>query len=204
MNRSKEPNLICSVEGGAPVASRIVVGAHFDHAGGDGVIDNWTGAILLPSLAAFMREKPRRHSFHFVGFAAEEKGLLGSSAYLKSMTREERKQIAAVVTMDSLGLTPTKCWPNSSSKELMGMAAQVAYALKREFAGVNLDAVGRTDSVTFHKADIPVLSLHSVTTETLKLINSPQDVWKSLSWRDYYESHRFISALLVYLDQKLP
>jgi Iap family predicted aminopeptidase len=204
VSRSKEPNLICAVDGGEPARGRIVVGAHFDHAGGDGIIDNWTGAILLPSLAAFMREKPRRHSFHFVGFAAEEKGLLGSAAYLKSMTPEERKQIAAVVTMDSLGLTPTKCWPNSSSKELMGMAAQLAYALKTDFGGVNLDAVGNTDSMTFHKAGMPVLSLHSLTTETWKLINSPRDVWKSLSWKDYYESHRFISALLVYLDQRLP
>ena len=49
--------------------------------GGEGVIDNWTGSILLPSLFEFIREKPRRHHFQFMGFAAEEKGLLGSEAY---------------------------------------------------------------------------------------------------------------------------
>jgi hypothetical protein len=58
--------------------------------------------------------------------------------------------------------------------------------------------------MTFHKAGIPVLSLHSVTQETLPLINSPKDVWKSLSWKDYYDTHRFVSALLTYLDEKLP
>jgi Iap family predicted aminopeptidase len=201
---SKEPNLICSVDGSEPDAPKIVVGAHFDHAGGDGIIDNWTGAILLPSLAEFMREKPRRHSFVFIGFAAEERGLLGSSAYLKSMTPEERRQIAAVVTMDSLGLTATKCWPNGSNKELVSMAVQLAHSMKIGFGGVNVDAVGTTDSAIFHKAGIPVLSLHSVTQETWNLINSQQDVWKSLSWKDYYDTHRFISALLVYFDQKLP
>jgi Zn-dependent M28 family amino/carboxypeptidase len=151
-----------------------------------------------------MREKPRRHSFQFVGFAAEEKGLLGSAAYLKSMSREEQKQIVVAVTMDSLGLTATKWWPNSSSKELTSMAVQIAYSMKLGFGGVNMDGVGRTDSLTFHQAGIPTLSLHSVTQQTLGLINSPRDVWTSLSWRDYYDTHRFVSALLVYLDQKLP
>jgi Iap family predicted aminopeptidase len=201
---SKEPNLICAVNGSEPGPRTIVVGAHFDSAGGDGVIDNWTGAILLPSLAEFMREKPRRHSFDFVGFAAEEKGLLGSAAYLKALAPEARKQIAAVVTMDSLGMTSTKCWPNSSNPELMGMAAHLAHAMKVGFSGVNVDAVGMTDSMTFHRAGIPVLSLHSVTQETWRLINSPRDVWASLSWADYYDTHRFVSALLVYLDRKLP
>jgi len=200
---SKQPNLICSSpgEGGG---TRIVVGAHYDSAGGDGVIDNWTGAILMPSLAEFIREKPRRHAFEFVGFAAEEKGLLGSRAYLKALKPEDRKQIAAVVTLDSLGLSSTKYWPNSSSKELASMAAVLARAMKLDFAGVNVDAVGSTDSVTFHTAGIPVLSLHSVTQETWKLINSPYDVWATLKWKDYYDTHRFISALLAYLDQKLP
>jgi Zn-dependent M28 family amino/carboxypeptidase len=201
---SKEHNLICAVEGTDPAAPRIVVGAHYDSAGGDGVIDNWTGAILMPSLAEFIREKPRRHSFHFVGFAAEEKGLWGSAAYLKSLSKEDRKKITAVITMDSLGLTPVKCWPNSSSKEMISLAINVAAALNIRLSGVNLDQVGSTDSMTFHKAGMPVLSLHSVTQETLTTINSARDVWSSLSWQDYYETHRFVSALLVYLDQKLP
>lgn len=201
---SKEPNLICPVAGAKRDSGRIIVGAHFDSAGGDGIIDNWTGAILLPSLAEFVREKPRRHSFEFVGFAVEEKGLVGSRAYLKAIRKEDRRQIAAVITMDSLGLTPTKVWPNSSNTKLMELAWSVASAMKLEFSGVNVDRVGSTDSKTFHDARIPVFSLHSVTQETWKLINSPKDVWRSVSWKDYYDSHRFVSALLIYLDQKLP
>jgi Iap family predicted aminopeptidase len=202
VRRSKQPNIICSSSGQGQ--ARIVVGAHYDSAGGDGTIDNWTGAILLPSLAQFVREKNRRHAFEFVAFAAEEKGLLGSRAYLKSLTPEERKQIAAVITLDSLGLSATKFWPNSSTKELISMAALLAYSMKLEFSGVNVDAVGTTDSATFHKEGIPVLSLHSVTQETWKVINSRRDVRASLSWKDYYDTHRFVSALLMYLDQKLP
>jgi Iap family predicted aminopeptidase len=201
---SKEPNLVCAVDGSGASPRTILVGAHFDCAGGDGVVDNWTGAILLPSLAKFLREETPRHTFRFVGFAAEEKGLLGSAAYLKQLSEEERQRIAAVVTMDSLGLTSTKFWPNSSNQDLVLMGARLAHAMKLDFAGVNVDRVGTTDSMTFHKAGIPVLSLHSVTQETLQSINSSRDVWTSLSWKDYYDTHRFVSALLVYLDRTLP
>ena len=198
---SKQPNVICDVPNQNDEAARkIIVGAHFDTASGDGIIDNWSGAVLLPSLAEFVRRSPRRHSFEFVGFAAEEKGLLGSRAYLKSLAKEERLKVSAVITMDSLGLTPTKCWPNGSSRELMTAAARVAAALKLDFRGVNVDEVGTTDSATFQEARLPVLSVHSVTQETWPIINSKKDVWSAISWHDYYDTHRFLSALLVYLD----
>jgi hypothetical protein len=103
--------MICDVAGSGERPRKIIVGAHFDSVGGDGIIDNWSGAVLLPSLSEFLRERPRRHTFEFVGFPAEEKGLLGSRAYLNSISKEDRAQIAAVITMDSIGLTPTKFWP---------------------------------------------------------------------------------------------
>jgi hypothetical protein len=103
---SKEPNIICGVPGTGESPRKIVVGAHFDTSGGEGVIDNWSGAVLLPSLSQLLRRTPPRHAFEFVGFAAEEKGLLGSRAYLKSIPKQERRRIAAVITMDCIGLTP--------------------------------------------------------------------------------------------------
>lgn len=201
---SKEPNMICDVEGTGEGRSRIVVGAHFDAQGGDGIIDNWSGAVMLPSLVETMRGHPLKHAIEFVAFAAEEKGLLGSRAYLKSIPVEDRKQIGAVITMDSLGLTPTKCWPNGSTRELLVIAAGVAQALQLDFRGVNVDGVGTTDSQVFMDAGIPVLSLHSVTQETFQLINSRKDIWPAVSWKDYYDTHRLVSALLTYLDRTLP
>jgi hypothetical protein len=151
-----------------------------------------------------MRQSPRKHSFEFVGFAAEEKGLVGSRAYLKSLTKEDRANIDAVITMDSLGLSPIKCWPNGSTLRLIMVAKAIADGLKIDFSGVNVDRVGSTDSATFKAAKIPVLSLHSVTQETWQTINSRRDVWSAVSWKDYYDAHKLISALLVYLDQTLP
>ena len=46
---SKLPNVVCVLPGSS--GNVIIVGAHFDHVSkGDGVVDNWSGASLLPSL----------------------------------------------------------------------------------------------------------------------------------------------------------
>lgn len=201
---SKEPNMICRAGGNAEHLRKIIVGAHFDAVGGDGVIDNWSGAVLLPTLFECLGHADRRHPIEFIAFAAEEKGLLGSQAYLKSIPKEDRTQIAAVIVMDSLGLTPTKCWVNGSTRELVVAAAAIAQSLKLDSEGVNVDRVGTTDSQPFKDAHIPVLCLHSVTQATWKLINGPKDVWAIVSWKDYYDSYRLVSAILVYLDHNLP
>jgi peptidase M28-like protein len=58
----KQPNLICVLPGSTD--STIVVGAHFDHVdAGDGVVDNWTGASMLPSL--INPSKTNRDGTHF-------------------------------------------------------------------------------------------------------------------------------------------
>jgi hypothetical protein len=49
VKHSQQPNLICVLPGQSDFT--VVVGAHFDHVtAGDGVVDNWSGASLLPSL----------------------------------------------------------------------------------------------------------------------------------------------------------
>lgn len=201
---SREPNIVCTVAGTEEPRRKIIVGAHFDSIGGDGIIDNWSGAVLLPSLFEFLKSGQRRHTFEFVAFAGEEKGLLGSRTFLNSMDRKDRERIAAVVTMDSLGLTPLKCWVKGSDRELINAGALLAASMRLEFTGVDVQKGATTDSEPFHDARIPVLSLHSVTPEKMKIINGKKDVWAAVSWKDYYDTHRFISALLVYLDRNLP
>lgn len=198
---SPHPNLICRVPAASEDAGTIIVGAHYDSAGGDGLVDNWTGAILLPSLFEMVKSTPTRHRFEFVGFAAEEKGLFGSKEYVRRLTKQERKRVVAVITMDSLGLTPTKIWLTHSDKALVNVCATLADALKLDLQVRNVDRVGSTDSVSFAAARIPVLSLHSITNETLSNINSAKDVWSVLNWKDYYDTYRLVAAMLVYLDE---
>jgi Zn-dependent M28 family amino/carboxypeptidase len=69
---------------------RIYVGAHYDAVKeGEGIIDNWTGASLLPTLYWSLKDKPPKHTFVFAGFADEERGLLGSRSHVKRLGKEQ-------------------------------------------------------------------------------------------------------------------
>ncbi|HBY59381.1 MAG TPA: hypothetical protein DEH78_06135 [Solibacterales bacterium] len=205
VKRSKQPNLICGPAGGSSGKRRIIVGAHFDSQGGAGVIDNWTGAVLLPSLLEFLGSgAERRHEFEFVGFAAEEKGLLGSRTYVEALTAEERARIAAVIVVDSVGLAPVKVWPNRSTPFLVNAAAQVAAGMAIGLEGVNVEKVGTTDSQVFYEAGIPVLTVHSVDQRTILVINHESDTLAAVSWKDFFDTYRMLGALLEYLDRGLP
>jgi hypothetical protein len=56
---SRTANVICTLQGAEE--NSIVVGAHYDKvSNGHGVVDNWSGASLLPSLFQGLKSKPRR------------------------------------------------------------------------------------------------------------------------------------------------
>ena len=85
---SKQPNVICLLPGTSDKV--IIVGAHFDYvSAGNGVVDNWSGASLLPSLYQAIKIEPRKHSYIFIGFTDEEVGEVGSAFYVHQMSKEQ-------------------------------------------------------------------------------------------------------------------
>ena len=115
---SKLPNVVCLLPGTS--GRVIIVGAHFDRADeGDGVVDNWSGASLLPSLFQAVKVQPRKHTYIFIGFTDEEKGEIGSRYYARQMTKEQVAATDAMVNMDTLGLAPTEVWASHSDKTLI-------------------------------------------------------------------------------------
>lgn len=196
------PNVVCVLPG--ETGRTIIVGAHFDKVdAGQGVVDNWSGASLLPSLYQSLANAPRRHKFIFLGFTSEEIGLIGSRYYAQHMTPEERAQTDAMVNMDSLGLTPTKIWVSHSDPALVGDLATVAQQFKLPVEGVNVEEVGSTDSESFAQKKIPHITIHSVTQDTLPVLHTSRDNFDAINAKDYYDSYRLIAAYLVYLDTNL-
>ncbi len=196
------PNLICVLPG--ETSEIILVGAHFDHvAAGDGVVDNWSGASLLPSLLYSLNELPRRHTFVFVSFAAEEQNLVGSNFYAQKLTPEERRKIHAMVNLDTLGLGSTEVWTSHADKPMLDALIAIAHALKLPIQGMNVDGVGSSDSESFAKIGVPRVTIHSLTTETLPVLHSKQDKLSAMKLNDYYESYHLLAGYLAYLDVRL-
>jgi len=116
IQRSSTSNVLGKLPGRGPLASEaVLIGGHYDHFGigapvnGDsiynGAEDNASGtAAVLTAAEAFARSGVRTgRSLVFVGFTAEESGLLGSQA-LVARSAIPLSRIAAILNLDVMNL----------------------------------------------------------------------------------------------------
>ncbi len=201
---SKLPNVICMLPGSSE--NTIIVGAHFDHAdAGDGVIDNWSGASLLPSLYEAVKSEPRKHTYVFIGFTDEERGLVGSRYYATQMTKDQVAMTDAMINMDTLGLGPTEVWADHSDKNLTGALAYISKLLKLPLTGMNVGQ-NSSDSESFADRKIPRITIHSLTQEAwdARILHSSKDRLSAVRFDDYYQTYKLLAAYISFLDQALP
>jgi putative aminopeptidase FrvX len=179
------------------------VGAHFDRVPeSEGVADNWSGASLLPSFYEAVKIDPRRHTYVFIGFTDEEKGLVGSRFYARNMTPEQVSSTAAMINLDTLGLAPTEVWSSRADKRLMHALLTISDHLKLPLKGVNFENVGSTDSESFARKKIPRLTIHSLTqkSEDARILHTSKDKLSAMNLDYYYETYHLVALYLAYLD----
>jgi hypothetical protein len=202
VRKNLPPNLICVLPGQTDQV--ILVGAHSDHVDkGDGVVDNWSGASLLPSLFYSMSATPRRHTYVFIAFTDEEGGMVGSEFYARNLPDVQRTRVSGMVNIDTLGLGPTEVWASRSDNTMLDALAQTAFAMKIPVTAMNVDQVGSTDSESFARFKIPRITVHSVTPETWPILHSSRDKLNAVKLNDYYESYHLIAGYLAFLDTYL-
>jgi Zn-dependent M28 family amino/carboxypeptidase len=98
-------NVIAETPDGDP-NSVVVVGAHLDSVSrGPGINDNGSGSATILEIAETYAAQGResRNKLRFMWYSAEEFGLLGSQAYVTSLSQAARDQIMAMVNFDMVG-----------------------------------------------------------------------------------------------------
>jgi hypothetical protein len=202
VKKNLPPNVICILPG--ETERIILVGAHTDHVEvGDGVVDNWSGASLLPSLLYSLSGKLRHHTFVFVGFTAEEEGMLGSEFYAAQLTKQQRSIMDGMVNLDTLGLGPTKVWASHADRPMLEALARIAAGMQLPIGVGNVERLGTTDSESFARLGIPRITIHTVTPQTWPILHSEKDTLKAIRMDDYYASYRLVAGYLVWLDSSL-
>jgi hypothetical protein len=200
---SKMPNVICLLPGNSDKV--IIVGAHFDRVSeGEGVVDNWSGASLLPSFYEGLKNEPHKHTYIFIGFTDEEQGEVGSRFYARQMTQAQVAGTDAMVNMDTLGLGPTKVWVSHSDKKLTDALIHTANQLHVSVAGVNVEHIGASsDSEQFAQRKIPRITIHSFTQESFnaRVIHTSKDKLSAMRLDDYYQTYRLLAAYVSFLDE---
>jgi Peptidase family M28 len=198
---SKLPNVVCILPGSSEKV--IIVGAHFDRVSqGDGVVDNWSGASLLPSLFQAVNAARRKHTYIFVGFTDEEQGEVGSRFYVHQMSKEQIAATEAMVNMDTLGLASTEVWASHSDPRLFGALVYIAQKLNLPVHAVDVEQVGSTDAEQFAARKIPRITIHSLTQKAWNdhILHTSKDKMSAMQLDDYYQTYCLLAAYIAFLD----
>lgn len=193
-------NVVAYLEGNDPLLKNeyIILGAHYDHLGLDGpgsksdqkktihygADDNASGTAALLEIAEKMaaHKQDLKRSVIFIAFGAEEQGLLGSQ-YFVDNPLVPLSQIKLMINMDMVGrlnnenhvyINGAGTFPNGVSfMQTLGDSLGLTPV-------VHAGSVGGSDHVSFYKAGLSVLGMHTgahpqyhTPEDTIDLINIP-------------------------------
>lgn len=152
-------NLVADL-GGPKDAPLLLIGAHYDQVDvGHGAIDNASGVAAVLELAAVLKATPlAHHRVQVVFWDLEEKGLLGSRAWVATTGREKP---ALYVNFDVFGWGDT-LWMMSPQDDSLLVASLRAASEHEKLAFKPGDKYPPTDHLAFLKAGWPAVSFSLV------------------------------------------
>jgi Zn-dependent M28 family amino/carboxypeptidase len=159
--RARAVNVIADLPGRRGGA--VLLGAHLDSvATGPGINDNGSGSALVLEIARQARRlgvRPRR-GLRFAFWGAEELGLVGSAAYVRSLSTRERGQLLAVLNFDMVGSPNYGRFVYDGDKAPPG-SARIEGLFRAHFAArrQSVEEVlleGSSDHAPFARAGLPV------------------------------------------------
>jgi hypothetical protein len=194
----------------APKPGTILFIANYEHEGsGQSVIDNWSGALMLPFLYHAVSASSRQHTFLF----AEVDGASGAKTFFDSFTPQQRHSIQGVIALDCLGLGPVQFYvsPFDSFTEYNDswLLHQLRQAAIDQRLAQPVSAIpGRWFKVDvtreFRFREIPSIFLHSVNWRTRELPGSGRDTPAAIDPGVYFNTFTLLAGYIIELDQPPP
>jgi Zn-dependent M28 family amino/carboxypeptidase len=141
----------------------VLLGGHLDSvANGPGINDNGSGSALVLEVARQARRLGVRpaQGLRFAFWGAEELGLVGSSAYVASLSGSQRRQLSSVLNFDMVGSRNFARFVYDGDKEPPG-SARIENAFRAYFAAhrqpvEELSLEGSSDHAPFAEAGFAV------------------------------------------------
>ena len=165
-------NVIADSRGGDP-NHVVVVDAHLDAIYGAGILDNASGSATILDIAQMMRKVRPLNKLRFIWFGGEELGLLGSAAYVNSLSPTDLAKIGYDLDAD---VTATRNYVvgvlDPAGVDLFGRTVSTTFppqvyqpsTVARDQGIRYFDSIGLnnelfspvgTDAFTFNQAGIP-------------------------------------------------
>ncbi len=208
----KGRNVVGYLDNGAE--NTVIIGAHYDHLGmgvsgsrhtgepaiHNGADDNASGVASMLNLAARLKAgKATNNNYLFIGFSAEELGLVGSKAfaddptmdlgkvnYMLNMDMIGRLKEEKVLAISGVGTSPS--WKGTIEKiKLHGIKAKTSES-----------GIGPSDHTSFYLKDIPVLHFFTGQHDDY---HKPSDDAHLVNFKGIVEVSNFIMAVIEDLDE---
>ena len=175
----------------------IVLTAHYDTTSlSHGAYDNMSGCAGLLGIMEYMKDKERNYGLRFVFCGSEERGLLGSKAYVEDHEAELEK-IVFNINLDMIGTYMGKFIACASEEEKLAnyisyMAAETGFPVAAE------TGVYSSDSTPFADKGIPAVSFARLAGGTVAPIHCRYDVKEVMSMEQLQKD---IDFLILFTDR---
>lgn len=183
-------NVVMDIPG--DIEETIVFTAHYDSTSlSQGSYDNMSGSIGLLGIAEQFAKKPHRYGMRFVWCGSEERGLLGSKAYVAAH-EEELGKFALNVNLDMIGCIMGKFLACCSTEEKL--VHYIEYL--SQMAGFGVKAyqdVYSSDSTPFADKGVPALSFARMAPTNTATIHNRYDTPAVMSAAQMAEDIDFLN-----------
>ena len=189
----------------------IVLSAHYDSTSlSHGAYDNMSGCAGLLGVMEQLKEKELNYGLRFVFCGSEERGLLGSKAYVRDH-EEELGKMAMNINLDMIGTYMGKFIACVSAEEKLShyisyMAAEVGFPVESK------TGVYSSDSTPFADKSVPAVSFARIASGNVAPIHCRYDLMDVMSMEQLQKdidflakfTERFANAAVCPVSREIP
>ena len=152
----------------------IVLTAHYDSTSlSQGAYDNMSGSVGLLGIAEYFAAHPHRYGLRFVWCGSEERGLLGSKAYVQAH-EEELKTMALNINLDMIGCVMGNFIACCTTEE--ALIHYIKYMALEKGWGISVrQDVYSSDSTPFADKGVPAVSFARIAPSNTATIHNSYD-----------------------------
>ncbi len=182
-------NVVLDMPGQIP--EYIALTAHYDSTSlSQGAYDNMSGSLGLLGIAEYFKSHPHRYGLRFIWCGSEERGLLGSMAYVAAH-EEELKNCVLNINLDMIGCIMGKFLTCCTTEE--ALLSYVNYlSLECGMGNRVYQDVYSSDSTPFADKGVPAVSFARTAPPNTATIHNSYDTMAVMSGKQMVEDIDFI------------
>ena len=178
----------------------VIIGGHFDKvSNGCGIIDNWSGIVILAHLMRTISSAETQKTYVFAAFDREEEGLKGSKLMAKAIPKEGLSTYCSMVNLDSFGLGYPVVLENASSSNMTKLAQELGKELKVQVTPLDVPGAN-SDSSSFKDRGIPAITLSALSADWPKYMHTSNDKLENVIPGSVRVGYRFALEYIARID----